>query len=366
MAAPETQAQALQRLLERTVWKRADMEEVARLSTARIIGFAPRSRFEPGALALLAGLKRLHFLSFSNSSLSGDDLSDLARLKYLWRLDLGSCSFAEADLERFAEPGALPKLTDLWLENTALTDAALPLIARLSGLEWLIVGGTRITDAGLEPLRALPRLRVLWVNNTEVSDAGLLQLDALRRLSALNIRNSKATPAGLEALFAAQVRQSKAPAAEVDEEARGEAEAALLAFMEAMNDWESEAVRRGRDIEQRHRAERPQPHVMAEAEAAEVEALWAELQLQKAAILERCCTRRKRAYAAGIAYGEPPAYDPAKARIVDAEQLAPSKVALFTEAGPLQRHRFVLHKKGGRWLVDSKQRWSNGWARDIL
>ncbi len=369
MALRERQAETLARLLGRTAWGRADVEELAQRSSTRRILFAPGSRFEPGALSILANLPRLRFLHFNTSVLSGDDLSDVTRLKYLQRLDLSGCIFEEATLEQFSSAGALPRLTDLWLENTGLSDEALPFIARLSWLEWLILGGTRISDDGLEHLRSMALLRALWVNNTGVSDAGLLRLDVLRKLSEINIQGSQATQSGLDALFAAQVQNAKPSSAAIkanEAQLQKEAEAALLGFMEEMNHWEREAARRAAEIEAKYREARPAFNVYSEEEAGAWDEFWAEIGAQKASIFERCCTRGNRPDAKALCYGEPHAYDISRVRIVDAQQKGSRMIVLIVDEGQSGRFRFKIVKHGGHWLVDFKQRWDRDWQRAFL
>jgi hypothetical protein len=47
-------------------------------------------------------------------------------------------------------------------------------------LEGLSLNGTKITDAGLTHLARLPRLKELWLRNTPITDAGYQKLQAAR------------------------------------------------------------------------------------------------------------------------------------------------------------------------------------------
>jgi hypothetical protein len=56
----------------------------------------------------------------------------------------------------------------------------------------------------------------------------------------------------------------------------------------------------------------------------------------------------------------PPAYDPAKETIIETITESRQRVAIVTDVQrPLrEKHQFILLKKQGCWLVDSKKYWS--------
>lgn len=98
----------------------------------------------------------------------------------------------------------LLKLQDqlLWLDlsETAITDNALPLIARFKNLTRLRLDNTRVTDAGIVHLKALPGLRSLNLYGTKVSDKGLQALHACKNLEAVYLWQTQVTAPGVAAL----------------------------------------------------------------------------------------------------------------------------------------------------------------------
>jgi hypothetical protein len=67
----------------------------------------------------------------------------------------------------------LPNLHELILNDTNISDAAMPHIARCRNLTWLSVDRTNITDAGLAYIAQCRNLTCLNFNYTSVTDQGL-------------------------------------------------------------------------------------------------------------------------------------------------------------------------------------------------
>ncbi|MBL8795171.1 MAG: hypothetical protein JNM56_14800, partial [Planctomycetia bacterium] len=93
--------------------------------------------------------------SLFGSGLSDDDARLIAQLSTIQNLQLGGCR---------------------------LTDSALKELAALNYLRVLNLGGTKITDAGLKELQRLPQLEDLWLGGTAISDAGLKHLASVKSL----------------------------------------------------------------------------------------------------------------------------------------------------------------------------------------
>ncbi len=71
--------------------------------------------------------------------------------------------------------------------SPAVNDEFLRIVAHLSDLESLNLGGTRVTDVGLAELASLKKLRKLYLWRTTVSEEGLQSLVQLKRLEHLNV-----------------------------------------------------------------------------------------------------------------------------------------------------------------------------------
>lgn len=85
----------------------------------------------------------------------------------------GNSDFKDTWLQYLA---AFPKLQDLNLGATALTDAGIEHIRKLQELETLNLSKTKITDAGLGGLKGLARLRRLDIRGTAATAAGITDL----------------------------------------------------------------------------------------------------------------------------------------------------------------------------------------------
>lgn len=111
----------------------------------------------------------------------------------------------------------LPKLQELSLSQTAVTNDALKLVGNLSGLQSLDLMSTKITDEGLKHISHLQLLTTLDLTQTDITDRGLSHLANLTRLKVLVLdagvrmakgkttRRPRITDAGLKHL--AQLRQ---------------------------------------------------------------------------------------------------------------------------------------------------------------
>ena len=87
----------------------------------------------------------------------------------------------------------------LSLAKTAITDAALPHLARLP-LRVLHLHNTAVTDAGVECLRGLHSLQTLSLYGTRLTDVGLGRLAGREQLRELNVEGTAVTAAGVRAL----------------------------------------------------------------------------------------------------------------------------------------------------------------------
>ncbi len=91
----------------------------------------------------------------------------------------------------------------LILSSTALTDAMMPDLARLTSLDTLNIGHTNISAKGLRSLPALPGLKALIVAECpKVGDEGLQAIASIKSLRALDAEGIDATDAGVAHLTA--------------------------------------------------------------------------------------------------------------------------------------------------------------------
>lgn len=95
---------------------------------------------------------------------------------------------------------ALPKVEQLDLRNSAITNAGLANLEGMASLTHLHLEGTGVTDEGLTHLKGLGALTYLNLYNTAVTDKGVSELSGLKNLRQLYLWQTKVTEAGVGGL----------------------------------------------------------------------------------------------------------------------------------------------------------------------
>lgn len=113
------------------------------------------------------------------------------------QLMLNNSAVSDEDLAAVAGRTGLQVL---YLRGTEITDVGLAHLASLTGLYQLDLSGTMITDAGLAHLSGMANLAGLRLADTAVTDAGLPSLEGLTTLRSLDLRRTKVSAAGVESL----------------------------------------------------------------------------------------------------------------------------------------------------------------------
>ncbi len=147
----------------------------------------------------LSHLSSLEELWLSRTKISDSGMPALGGQRALRRLHLDSTSVSRkglCELDRL-------KLTELYVQNTAIDDDALLVIGEFTTLEQLYLSNTAVTDVGLKAITRLTNLWNLELTGTQISDSGLLQLVDLRRLKVLRVRGTDVTPDGVDAFVKA-------------------------------------------------------------------------------------------------------------------------------------------------------------------
>ncbi len=127
-----------------------------------------------------------------------DHVTDIAPIRVWNALRVFKCNGSSwrsgqlADL-RPLEGMNLASLTDLELQNTKVTDAALVYFQDCKNLKNLNLGNTQVTDAGLSHFKVCERLNWLALNGTKVSNTGLAHFKDVRLTGLLQIENTGIT-----------------------------------------------------------------------------------------------------------------------------------------------------------------------------
>ena len=142
---------------------------LARLAKLRRLVLA-QPRITDRGLEQLAGLKDFSSLELYQATVSGKGLKSLPRLE---QLILDGSNLTNDDLR---EIGKMKHLTVLDLRNNPISDEGIAHLAKLTSLKHLALPGTKITDRALEHLIELKNLRYLDLIGTEITRGGAEKL----------------------------------------------------------------------------------------------------------------------------------------------------------------------------------------------
>jgi internalin A len=180
-------------------------------------------------LRFVSRLASLQFLDLQQTKITDACAPHFANLKELVRIDLGAFDVHEDGFgvgdKVLGVLGTLPKLDNIGLRLTKVTDAGMAELAKCQSLQSVSVPGTvvsdaglvhlaklknlkslslgvydegaKITDEGLKTVGQMPGLRWLGLSGTPITDAGLPYLSGLKNLESLNLDETKVTSAGL-------------------------------------------------------------------------------------------------------------------------------------------------------------------------
>lgn len=91
-----------------------------------------------------------------------------------------------------------PKIVDLDLSRTSVTDEGLAVLKGMTQLKRLNLRGTAVTDATVEHLKGLTSLQTLNLVGTKVTDAALIPLKALKGLKTVYLSDTQVSSRMLE------------------------------------------------------------------------------------------------------------------------------------------------------------------------
>jgi hypothetical protein len=146
-----------------------DLQHLARFPALEGVIFA-ENRIGPEGLAHITKATRLKSLKLINVNLGDDGLKLLAPLKKLEQLNI-SRNFALTDLRHLP---ALPELQTLDLNQCS-----------------------KVGDEGIEALKSLPKLSNLYLRETAITDAAIERLKGCKALVSVDVRDTKVTEEGV-------------------------------------------------------------------------------------------------------------------------------------------------------------------------
>ena len=145
---------------------------------------------EDDAVPIIVGLPKLSILilDWANDGSCGPKLTpaairQLGECHNLACLRLSGCAVDDGTLTALASH--LPKLTELFVAKTRVTDLSIGSIQKLKQLEWLDLAQTRVTDAGIALLADHPSIETLSLENTLIGDPALATLLTMPKLKTV-------------------------------------------------------------------------------------------------------------------------------------------------------------------------------------
>ncbi|HMC10002.1 MAG TPA: hypothetical protein VKH44_01880 [Pirellulaceae bacterium] len=150
--------------------------------------------FPDSLLAVLHDLPRMKQLQLGHSKVSDAGLRHLRGLDSLESLTLIQTNIGDAGLVHLED---LRNLKSLTLNSSLVTDAGMRSLGRLQSLEQLDLESTQVGNAGLEQLGRLVNMKRLLLSSTKTTDAGLVHLSGLSNLVELSLADNPISDAGL-------------------------------------------------------------------------------------------------------------------------------------------------------------------------
>jgi len=148
----------------------------------------------PGTIQRLRDPRRLQRLALRWANIGDEDLAVLARMPRLAELNLNETPVTDAGMNHVGQTHSL-KMVEL--HHTKISDESLRDIARLSQLRRLRLSGTAIGDEGIRHLRGLESLSDLDLVHTKITDRALDDVASLSFLDRLDLSMTAVTEKGL-------------------------------------------------------------------------------------------------------------------------------------------------------------------------
>lgn len=176
-------------------------EAVAQLNghpSLSVLKFEESSELSDAGVAVVADLPRLSDISIDNAAITDESLKQLSRSDTIRRIRVPRTQLTDRGVEYLLAAPQL-ELLDL-VDCEGISDASLATIGQLPQLRNLRVSGSQITDQGLEHLSGLSKLAALGLQQTAVTDEGMAKLTALESLKEVNLYGTPITDAALAPL----------------------------------------------------------------------------------------------------------------------------------------------------------------------
>jgi len=135
-------------------------------------------------------------IDLRKGSADNELMKHIGRLAELGRIDLSNADIDDDGLRLISH---LP-LTELWLQETKISDDSAETISEMQTLRFLQLNATSLTDNFLEQLQSLPKLEDLGLRGTKVTSTGMQYLSRHPRLKKLDVYSTDVDDSGVAEL----------------------------------------------------------------------------------------------------------------------------------------------------------------------
>ncbi|MEZ6113747.1 MAG: hypothetical protein R3C99_22460 [Pirellulaceae bacterium] len=174
----------------------AGMEHLSKVATLKTINLMPRSGVADAGVAALAKLPKLENLYMQQSDITDETLKSLAKVPTLKRLRVIRTNITDEGLKHLAACENL-ELLDM-KECQYIYEMGLAYIKDLKKLRSLTPGNNQISDASMEYVSGLTNLVALRLDDGSLSDEGMKHLANLTKLRELYLTRTFVGDAGLQ------------------------------------------------------------------------------------------------------------------------------------------------------------------------
>jgi hypothetical protein len=164
-------------------WNQRDFAEISRLKSLTHLFINARA-FDAAGLKCLESLPKLALLSLTDTQVTGRELSHFARLGQIEWLIVPKMPGVTPLLEKLVESS---RISNLEVVSCGLTDIDMKIIAHLTHVQSLSIGGNSFTIAGLKSLTALEHMQVLKMGGRPIDSKAIDVLKKFQQLQSLTI-----------------------------------------------------------------------------------------------------------------------------------------------------------------------------------
>lgn len=165
-----------------------DVKKLGKAITLKKLWLNNNTALTAEGFAIFANLTELASLALDDTAIDDSTLDILAGLKNLKRLYIANTGVTDDGVSKLV---GLNQLLGLGLEGTEVTDMCLPYVAKLTALEEVRLSQTKVTDVGIKELSELPQLKSLTLVDTNLTSAGLTWLPQCENLEILDLEGTQ-------------------------------------------------------------------------------------------------------------------------------------------------------------------------------